>query len=239
LPGTVSLILADPTRPDGVFWALSALWAGWLWDSPAAQALRPLLGRRRLEWDWHQEALQAALAAVGPLLTPDGYLVILFAESEENLIASACQAASAAGYELAGWGASPEVGCRLVWHWRGQEEFPPPGDIAAAAAATVQENLRVRAEPSSRALLYTAVHADLARQHRHAPFGEMVQGVRSGWDSLELEPLDADILWLPALDNSHDLPPPLSDRVEETVRTLLTTQPHWTTEDLLRAAYHL
>ena len=124
-PGSVSLILADPPRPDGVFWALSALWAGWLWESPASQAMRPLLGRRRLEWDWHQEALRSALAAVGPLLAPDGHLVILFAEPEENLVASACQAASAAGYELAGWGASTEVGCRLVWRWKGRAAGAP------------------------------------------------------------------------------------------------------------------
>ncbi|MGC9082636.1 MAG: hypothetical protein ACP5ME_05560, partial [Anaerolineae bacterium] len=119
-PGTLSLILADPPRPDGVFWALCALWAGWLWESPASHAMRPLLARRRLEWDWHQEAFQAALAAVGPLLAPDGHLLILFAEPDENLVASACQAASAAGYDLVGWGASPEVGCRLVWRWARQ-----------------------------------------------------------------------------------------------------------------------
>ncbi len=129
--GSVSLILADPPRPDGVFWALSALWAGWLWESPAAQAMRPLLGRRRLEWDWHQEALRAALAAVGPLLAPNGHLVLLFAEPEENLVASACQAASAAGYELAGWGASTEVGCRLVWRWKGRAAGAPAGGTPA------------------------------------------------------------------------------------------------------------
>lgn len=236
-PGTVSLILVDPPRPDGVFWALSALWAGWLWDSPAAQALRPLLGRRRLEWDWHQEALQAALAAVGPLLAPDGHLVILFAEPDENLVASASQAASAAGYELAGWGASPEAGCRLVWRWRGREESTSPDDIAAAAAETVRETLRARAEPTHRFLLHTATCADLARRRRHAPFGDVVQAVRRGWESLELEMPDADLFWLPALDLSPDLPPPLSDRVEETVRALLIERDAWTTEELFRAVY--
>ena len=134
-PASVSLILADPPRPDGVFWALSALWAGWLWESPASQAMRPLLGRRRLEWDWHQEALRSALAAVGPLLAPDGYLVVLFAEPEENLVASACQAASAAGYELAGWGASTEIGCRLVWRWKGPAGAPAGWAPARGAPA--------------------------------------------------------------------------------------------------------
>ncbi len=240
--GTVSLILADPPRPDGVFWALSALWAGWLWDSPAAQALRPLLGRRRLEWDWHQEALQAALAAVAPLLTPAAHLVLLFAESDDHLIASACQAASAAGYELVHWGASPEVGCRLVWRWRGPKRpeatpVPSPDDIAAAAAETIREILGARAEPTSRAVLSAAVHTELARRYPHAPFSEIIHGARRGGESLELEVPDADLFWLPALDDSRDLPPPLSDRVEETVRALLMARSTWTTEDLLRAVY--
>jgi hypothetical protein len=259
-PGSVSLILADPPRPDGVFWALSALWAGWLWESPASQAMRPLLGRRRLEWDWHQEALRSALAAVGPLLAPDGYLVLLFAESEENLVASACQAASAAGYELAGWGASTEVGCRLVWRWKGRAGAPArrasAGDVptvvgAALAAApnaatpnaaapdavagTIMETLRARAEPTPRFLLLAAVHTELARRGWNGPFGEVAQAVRRGWEGLDLEALETDLFWFPELD-AEDLPSPLADRVEEMVRSLLAEGPR-TTDDLLLAVY--
>jgi hypothetical protein len=262
-PGSVSLILADPPRPDGVFWALSALWAGWLWESPTSQAMRPLLGRRRLEWDWHQEALRSALAAVGPLLAPEGHLVILFAEPEENLVASACQAASAAGYELAGWGASTEVGCRLVWRWKGTaggapargaptvgaalaaapDAATPPGQGQAlplpnapdAAAGTVRETLRARAEPTPRFLLLAAVHTELARRGWNGPFGEIAQAVRRGWEQLDLEALETDLFWLPDLD-AEDLPPPLADRVEETVRSRLTEGPQ-ATDDLLLTVY--
>jgi hypothetical protein len=262
-PGSISLILADPPRPDGVFWALSALWAGWLWESPTSQAMRPLLGRRRLEWDWHQEALRSALAAVGPLLAPEGHLVILFAEPEENLVASACQAASAAGYELAGWGASTEVGCRLVWRWKGTargapargaptvgaalaaapDAAAPPGQGQAlplpnapdAVAGTVRETLRARAEPTPRFLLLAAVHTELARRGWNGPFGEVAQAVRRGWEQLDLEALETDLFWLPALD-TEDLPPPLADRVEETVRSRLTEGPQ-ATDDLLLTVY--
>ncbi len=265
-PGTVSLILADPPRPDGVFWALCALWAGWLWESPASQALRPLLGRRRLEWDRHQEAFQAALSAAGPLLAPDGHLVILFAEPDENLVASACQAASAAGYDLVGWGASTEVGCRLVWRWvrrgnccgRSPEAEVSPGTgtnpaptadyveatlaVASngadpnAVAETVRKTLSARAEPTPRFLLTAAVHTDLARRRWNGPFGEIAQAVRQGWESLELEALEADLFWLPDLDESR-LDPPLADRVEETVQSLLTEGSPKATDDLLLAVY--
>lgn len=248
-PGSVSLILADPPRPDGVFWALSALWAGWLWESPASQAMRPLLGRRRLDWDGHQEALQAALSAVGPLLASDGHLVLLFAEPEEHLVASACQAASAAGYELLGWGASTEVGCRLVWRWAGTPETHPPvsrggATLAVAAdavapdavAETLRETLRMRAEPTPRFLLIAAVHTDLARRRRNGPFSEVAQAVRRGWESLQLEALETDLFWLPELDTA-DLPPPLADRVEETVRSRLVEDSPWISDDLLLAVY--
>lgn len=244
-PGTVSLLLADPPRPDGVFWALSAFWAGWLWESPASQAMRPLLSRRRLEWEWHQEALRGALAAVGPLLAPDGHLVILFAEPDENLVASACQAASAAGYDLVGWGASTEVGCRLVWRWAGGgDSRGRPPEIGAspapatAVAGTVRETLRARAEPTLRFLLTAAVHTDLARRRWNGPFGEIAHAVRQGWESLELEALEADLFWLPDLD-ARRLDPPLADRVEETVRSLLIEGSPWTTEDLFLAVYRV
>lgn len=243
-PGTVSLILADPPRPDGVFWALCALWAGWLWESPTSQAMRPLLGRRRLEWDRHQEAFQTALAAAGPLLAPNGHLIILFAEPDENLVALACQAASAAGYELVGWGASAEVGCRLVWRWARRSDRPDHTDRAEttpvmapeAIAGTVRETLKARAEPTSRFLLTVAIHTDVARRRWNGPFGEVAQAVRRGWESLKLETLETDLFWLPDLDADR-LDPPLADRVEEIVRSLLVEGSPRTTRDLLLAVY--
>ncbi len=116
-PGSAALIFADPPRPDGVFWALSALWAGWLWESPAARALRPFLRRRRFDWDWHWRVLRAALRAAGPLLTAEGHLVTLFSDPDDTMLESVCLAASGAGYGLEGWGYGPDVGYRLVWRW--------------------------------------------------------------------------------------------------------------------------
>ncbi|RME40105.1 MAG: hypothetical protein D6793_00080, partial [Thermoflexia bacterium] len=235
-PGSVSLILADPPRPDGVFWALSALWANWLWDTPVSHALRPLLGRRRFEWDWHQEALRAALAAVAPLLTPEGHLVVLLAEPNEDLVAATSQAATAAGYELVGWGASSEVGCQLAWRWRGETVPPAPRDtVIRATGEAFRECLRQRAEPSHRFLLHTAVHADLAYRRLHGPFSAVVQAVQAGWEGLELEPLEEGLLWLPALEGEMGLP--LADRLEERIWSLLAEGAPWETEALLVALY--
>jgi len=110
-PGSAALIFADPPRPDGVFWALSALWAGWLWESPAARALRPFLRRRRFDWDWHWRVLRAALEAAGPLLTAEGHLITLFSDPDDMMLESVCLAASGAGYGLEGWGYSAPQRC--------------------------------------------------------------------------------------------------------------------------------
>jgi hypothetical protein len=186
---SVSLILADPPRPDGVFWALSALWAGWLWGSPLAHALRPFLGRRRFDWEWHHRALRAALMAAVPLLAAGGHLLTLFVEPDEGLLESVCLAA-AAGYRPVGWGASPGEGARLVWTAdAGTRDRPQPpvqadtedlqagggetGDSAgsiveaekelvAAAARTVRACLQGRAEPTPWMILHAAVYAGLA-----------------------------------------------------------------------------
>jgi len=174
-PGSAALIFADPPRPDGVFWALSALWAGWLWESPAAHALRPFLRRRRFDWDWHWRVLRAALKAAGPLLTPAGHLVVLFSGPQDGdaaLLESVCLAANSAGYVLEGWGYSPEVGHRLVWRWEPEItdrrlQVPVPDverlerELIGVAEETVVSTLQRRGEPTGRVLLHGSVYTRL------------------------------------------------------------------------------
>jgi hypothetical protein len=172
---SAALIFADPPRPDGVFWALSALWAGWLEQSPAARALRPFLRRRRFDWDWHWHVLQVALGAAGTLLAPRGFLVTLFTDPEDTLMESVCLAASRAGYVLEGWGYSPEVGHRLVWRWSSKRAHPDgqaatgntetlKREVTASVEATVRATLQQRGEPTGRALLHAAVYAHLSEK---------------------------------------------------------------------------
>ena len=234
-PHSLPLILADPTRPDGVFWALCALWAGWLWDAPLARMMRPFIRRRRFEWEWHQTALQAALAAAAPLLTPDGYLVMLFVEPDGELVESACLAGCGAGYELSGWGADPETGCRLVWQPRARERgaAPPPpeeSELADLVAGLARACLEERGEPTPWPVLHTALYtglAPVAAAHLSA-FTTASRAVRRGLGRLGAELVDDEqaLYWLPELDTQ---PPviPLADRVEEMVRETLLSRPYW------------
>ncbi len=261
-PASVALIVADPPRPDAVFWALAALWACWLWDTPAAHAMRPFLRRRRFDWEWHWRVLRMALNAAGPPLTADGHLVTFFYEHDVALLESVALAASGAGYTLAGWGYSPEAGYRLVWRWQGVQPSPPADTqtleqaLMAAAAEAAVNGLRARGEPAAWPLVHASVYAELARRGLLAqaaalpegntpPFAFTTGAVRR---ALEASPLvrladhDEGALWWladmrldarPAVSRAE---PPLADRVEARVRDLLL-QRAWNPEDLVNAVY--
>lgn len=261
-PASVALIVADPPRPDAAFWALAALWACWLWDTPAAHAMRPFLRRRRFDWEWHWRVLRMALSAAGPLLTADGHLVTLFYEHDVALLESLTLAASGAGYTLVGWGYSLDAGYRLVWRWQGVQPSPPTDPqtleqaLGAAATEAAVSGLRARGEPAAWPLVHASVHAELTRRRLLAqaaalpegntpPFAFTAGAVRRALDAAPLMRLtdrDEGTLWWLADVRQVPKPavsrvePPLADRVEARVRELLL-QRAWSADELVNAVY--
>jgi hypothetical protein len=261
-PGSAALVIVDPPQPDAVFWALSALWAGWLWESQTARRLRPFLRRRRFDWEWHWRVLRAALQAAGPLLAPGGHLVTLFAERDEELVASVCMAADSSGYDLEGWGYCPEAGHRLVWRWEGTDrqrkrpsETPDPDELgrelAAAAEEAMTRILRQRGEPTVWPLLHAGAYVELAERGLLARATAIPKGsspaltftanaVRQGFEAAPTEPVaeqeeSEKPLW--QLADSALAVETLADRVEAQVWELLIQQPTWGSEDLINATY--
>jgi hypothetical protein len=253
-PASASLIFVDPPCPDGVFWALSALWATWLWSSPEAQAMRPFLARRRFDWDWHWRALRKALRVVGPCLTTEGSLVILSAPSDGPLLESVCLAASSAGYGLRAWGYTPETGYRLIWHWEGPHP-PRSFDVDAlkqemvdSAERAVFRTLSKRGEPTPRSLLVAAEHTSLVEEALLPSLAAMeddlsavtfaVGAVDQGFDAAPVAELRQEgteaLWWLSDPPKGMDT---LADRVEATVRSLLAERPVWAENDLINAVY--
>lgn len=263
LPAQIAaLIFVDPPRPDGVFWALSALWAGWLWETPAALALRPYLRRRRFDWDWHGRVLKAALRAAGPLLAPGGYLITLSCNPEKALLASTCVSASGSGYTLAGWGYEPDVGYRLIWRWTpdaatGERLADDVNlenlahDLSQAAGEAAIHILHRRAEPTETTTLTGGVYGDLtergalartaaslerAGKQRHA-LSFVMDAIDDGLDAAPLVDIASEKearFWLAAPRRTDE---PLADRVERAVWELLAHQSPWPINALIQAIY--
>ena len=266
LPGeSVALVFVDPPWPDAVFWALSALWAGWLWQTPAARAMRPFLRRRRFDWDWHWQVLRTALEATGPVLVPDGHLVTLFSGPDDALLESVCLAASGAGYGLQGWGYSPEVGHRQIWDWAHVRPGPLASvetlrqEITNTAAESIVGVLRERGEPVSGPMLHASAHAKLVEcgllsraagiaEDGPSAFALAASGVRYALGMAPVvrlaDPGDGEqtLWWLADSPEASSrglsgVESPLADRIEATVLELLVQQPMWELEELVNALY--
>lgn len=253
-PASVSLLLVDPPRPDGVFWALSALWATWVWSSPEAHAMRPFLRRRRFDWEWHWQALRRALRSVGPCLTAEGALITLSAPSDDLLLESVCLAASSAGYDLHDWGYTPDAGYRLIWRWAGgrtARSFDPDKlkrKIIDDAKAAVVRTLRSRGEPTSRSMLDAGTHTYLAEKALLPSVAALEDdvsamafagdAVNEGFEAASIVELrregEETLWWLSDPPAGLDT---LADGVEREVRSLLTERSIWTENDLVNTIY--
>lgn len=260
-PGSAALIITDPPRPDAVFWALSALWAGWLWESPSARRLRPFLQRRRFDWDWHWRVLRAALNAAGPLLTPDGHLLTLFSHPDETLLESVCLAACGAGYTLEGWGYSPEAGYRLVWRWQNETPTAPEDaekdaerlgqNLASTAKEAIVGALEKRSEPTPWTLLHASAYAGLAERGALAQTATMpkngsaaltmtAEAVRRAFEAAPIarctdgEKAGEALWWLV---DSARITDSLADQVETLVWELLLKEPACDLDTLVDAVY--
>ncbi len=258
---SVDLIFVDPPRPDGVFWALSALWAAWLWSSEETRAMRPFLRRRRFDWHWHWRALREAFHVIGPRLTKNGVLVTLFGGPDRAMFRSVCLAASSAGYRLRAWGFAPEVGYRLMWSWKDEpiEPLPVTEALREQAVSDVEgaviSALRSRGEPSSQALLQAAAHARLVERGMMSaiaalagdgveddvsPVNFLTEAVDRGLESEGIKRVPDDgepgdqIWWLR---DGADAAEPLADRVEAVVHQLLTERLMWLEDDLINTVY--
>ena len=259
LDASVGLVLVDPPRPDGVFWALSALWATWLWTSPDAQGMRPLLRRRRFDWSWHWRALRDALVSVGPCLATRAPLVALFTSSGRTLVESVCLAASSAGYDLAGWGYAPDVGYRLIWNRAIAKPVQASSsevleeELIDEVQAVLVKTLCERGEPTSRSVLHAAVCTALvergmlssaaALQHDHPTIAYVEHAIDQGFGLAPIarvrqEPDDDGALWWLTGDTcTMEIREPLADRVEVVVRSLLREGRAWSQADLTNAVY--
>ncbi|HBX70024.1 MAG TPA: hypothetical protein DEH25_11780 [Chloroflexi bacterium] len=161
------ILMAFP-RPNQAYWALSALWAGWLWGHTAVEHFKSVLRRRRFDWGWHTTALQAALENLPPTL-PNGLPILgLVGEAEPGFIGAALIAATKAGFYLENIELRSDEKLAQI-HWQiGQLPTPSGTDnltISEAIQSVARTYLLERGEPCGYLQLHTAILSALALQN--------------------------------------------------------------------------
>ena len=140
-------------RPNQAFWTLSALWAGWLWGHEAAAPFKSALRRKRYDWQWHANALGAALRHLSALPPATPFFAAL-AEPEPGFLSAALIAGEFAGLDLTGLALRTQHDpAQITWQ---RVEEAGHGDLdAGAAREAVRDYLVLRDEP----VIYLHVHA--------------------------------------------------------------------------------
>lgn len=256
-PNSVRLILAAPPQPDPTFWALSAVWGGWLWGHSAhgVEALKPLLSRRRADVDWWWRGLAHALHALLPLLTQDGHMVLVSSDTDEDALTGLLLAGANVGLELDHALIEPHRGVRVMWHMapstpaRALEADMLASEIGKAAMRAAGAILRARGEPTRWPFIHAAVQAELAQAGLLRLAARLPEGGPPPIEFIKKAALDAlggraspilpvkDVRGLWWLTEPGQAASPLADRLEASVYELLLAQPECLESDLMAEIY--
>jgi hypothetical protein len=257
-PGSVRLILAVPPQPDPTFWALSAVWAGWLWghSSRGVESLKPLLARRRADVDWLWRGIAQALGALLPALAEDGHVALVSSETGEDALTGLLLAGAGIGLGLDHALVEPQRGLRVLWH---PAPRAPIRELDADALATeigerarraAGEILRARGEPAPWPFVHAAIQSEIEQAGLLRIAARMPEDGTLPIDLIEQATLDAlrsrrspvypveDVRGPWWLTDPGQVEPPLSDRVEAFVQERLTpNRPECLESDLTAEVY--
>ena len=113
----LAAVVSALPRPNQAYWTLCALWAGWLWGREAIGPFAQVLQRRRYDWGWHTSALYSALRRLAPVLPEGTPFFGWITENEAGFDAAAMTAADLAGFKLEGVALRvKDRQTQLVWH---------------------------------------------------------------------------------------------------------------------------
>lgn len=247
-PQSCALMLSALPRPSPAYWALSALWAGWLWGRDSAHALRNVLRRRRYDWAWHAEALEHTLAHTRPALKADGHFIGLLTEAEPGLNAAVLTAADRAGLALRSAAFQYDtLEAQCVWQpeERGAERSDAQSKEAMQATLrrALAETLRARAEPGRWSGLHFGAWSALAEARLlvavpSEPLTVVNRALTRESANLqrwEAKPDDDPATGWWHVADATTFTAPLSDRVEAEVLRHLSNGAVWDEHELLAA----
>lgn len=239
-------------RPNQAYWALSALWAGWIWGRAAAAPFKSVLRRKRFDWGWHTAALFSAFSGLSSLMQNDAPVFGLIGEAEPGFITSALISARMAGFDLEGLALREgDNQAQITWRRRNPPaENLPQKPMQIAAQQGAQQILRSRDEPAAYLPLHTASLQEIVRSPDWKPVtdpepGEMFSQVgvtlqnaisyRGGFVRFggSEHSMEVGQWWLKTPPNDAEKRPhPLADRIEMALVKFLQQQDSCTFEEV-------
>ena len=249
----IAAVIGALPRPNQAFWTLSALWAGWLWGRESTEAFKTVLRRRRYDWGWHLEALQAALSHLFELLKLGAPCLALLPEPEPAFLTAALAAGEASGFQLQSLALRTQHDAIQIQWTRGERLHHEYADAdVTIVRAAIRDHLAARGEPTLYLPLHAAALSALTESHAltrpRQPADEIIRAAAEivreallGDESLVRyrggESVDTG-LW--GLSQELESAEPLSDRVEMAVVNFLAGHPDCSFDEILRdAATHL
>jgi len=244
------LVITTFPRPNQAFWALSALWSGWLWGYEAVEHFKPVLRRRRYDWSWHSTATQAAIHSTIPTLKKNAKFIGLIGEAEPGFASAVTIAAEKSGLRLVDIDYFSEKKLiKLCWENAQNDEISsiPPDKKSNSIQNAGREYLLAKGEPSDYMQLHIAILSNLVRRNSlcaeekpaecysklHQEFLETLNYqngfLRFGGSEKSIE---VGQWWLV---NDHDATLPLSDRVEMAVVQFMQSNPNYPLTDVKHA----
>jgi hypothetical protein len=247
------LVITTFPRPNQAFWALSALWSGWLWGHEAVEHFKPVLRRRRYDWSWHSTATHAAIQSLIPVLKNNAKFIGLVGEAEPGFVSAVTIAAEKSGLQLVNVKYFSEK--KLVQLcWKNTKNAEPSSDLLDKKSNSIQkagrEYLLSKGEPSDYMQLHYAILSNLGQRNSlcleerpaecysklHQALQETLNYkngfLRFGGSEKSIE---IGQWWLV---NDQDATLPLSDRVEIAVVQFMQSNPNYSLSEIEFALIH-
>jgi hypothetical protein len=229
-------------RPNQAYWTLSALWTGWLWGREAAAPFKPVLHRRRYDWNWHATALHAALKNLSDHLRLNTPFFGIVPEPEPAFLSAALLAAAGSGFDLGGISLRTRHDpVQILWQRRAfsHTENNPTRINAETVQREMVSALQDRGEPLTFLVLHAAGLVALSSEHTinwgpdalsqiNAPIMEALSGPEFVHLSESKNP-EIGLWGLSKLDPGSDS---LPDRVEMVLISFLNKNPQSTFREM-------
>jgi hypothetical protein len=153
-------------KPSLSFWALSALWTGWLWGQDAAAPMRSILSLKSNDWIWINRGIRGTLQEIKSNLPESCPFLGLLPDLEREYLLASFSAASAAGLSLESLALETDLEVAQT-RWLStlaDREQDIPGDLRKSIRTAALDLLREAAEPKHTLSLYGAGLAALCRK---------------------------------------------------------------------------